>query len=457
MPDSKGRKAMRVITIVVALLGALSTADVVLANTGSSSPAYADLVLDLSVAGLAALIAVGLLAYLLGKHPRALTWLKPTTCALLVLAGGLYAVGAGMDVDRLSGMAGRIGLSALAAWIALWTAVAVPAVVTVLLHDREPLSSSVSPHGVAWRLRRPHWMWAPCLILILLGPASLAAIVVLGTVAAHLIIWSARRCLPDDGTRLSWPGRGGPAVAGIIGILVAVFVFTGVMGQYGQIENRLQEASTGGVWQGLVNTAFEQQGQVGSEEASPLKTVTYLRHGIGFSYQTPTLKAVSISDVPVSLSQVRSAFVDPTSTDMLSSVAIVPTANDPSGLVMVVVTSQPPVWIDQVQGMSKSQFAKVALPRLADSIEQSLAKTIAAASDGMAIGLHAVTHRMINGTPAVVARLGGEVNGTPLAMEMRFLVTRRNLYMVVSTRVGLKREGQDAALRDAFRSVTLRW
>jgi hypothetical protein len=454
MPDSKGREVMRVVTGIVAGLEALFVAFVVVESAISSN---LDLVWYLSVAALVALVAVLVLAGRPSKmRPRDLIWLKVAASALLALAGGAYAAGAALYFPRLSGLA--TSPSDLAVLITLWTLAATPTVVTVLIHDREPIHSIVIPKRVEWRLRWPKWMWVPCVILIVLGDEFPGGIVLFGTLAAYLLVWSARRCLPDDGTQLRWPGRGGPAVAGIIGVLLAIPVLTGLVGQYGQIEDRLQQASTIGVGQGLVDAVMERQAQDGGEQASPLKTVDYSKHGISFAYETPTLKAVNIADIPVSLSQAGSVLVDPTSADRLSSVAIVPTANDPSALVIVMVPSEPPVWIDQVRGMSKSQFAKL-LPQLADFIEQNVAKKAAAPSEAVTITDYAVTHRMINGTPAVVMRVSGEQNGTAFAVETRCLYTRRNLYYVMfgDQEAGPQSDSHNASLRDAFRSVTVKW
>ena len=111
-----------------------------------------------------------------------------------------------------------------------------------------------------------------------------------------------------------------------------------------------------------------------------------------------------------------------------------------------------------MRGLSKSQFAKI-LPHFADSIEQTIAKGMAARPEGMVIGDHAVTHGMINGTPAVVMHASGEQNGTAFAVEARYLYTRRNLYLVMfeDEQVGPQSDSQSAALMDAFRSVTVKW
>lgn len=103
--------------------------------------------------------------------------------------------------------------------------------------------------------------------------------------------------------------------------------------------------------------------------------VGYSKHGVRFAYETPTLKTVSIADIPDSLSLAGADFMQPGAADRLSSVAIVPTANDPSALVMVLVPPEP-VWIDQVRGLSKSQFATTVLPQLAGSMEQSMANKV---------------------------------------------------------------------------------
>ena len=283
LPDTKRRKAMRVLTTILAVLALLATAGEVLGNTGSSSPAYADPVLDFSFAALVALVAVAILAYRLGMHPRALIWLKVAATGLLAASGGVYASGAAMDASLLSGMAGRLGLPALATWIAVWTVPASLAVVTILIHDRAPRPSVASPNGIAWRLRWPHWMWVPCVLLIGLGPISLASVLLSGTAAAYLVVWSARRCLTGDGARLRWPGRGWPAAAGIIGVLLAIPVLTGVVGQQGGINAQLQKGST-------------QSSIAASEAPADSGWVAYASNPSGFAFKYPSGLFTEVSD-----------------------------------------------------------------------------------------------------------------------------------------------------------------
>ena len=401
LPDSKGRKIMRVLTTVLAVLGLLATAGDVLGNTGSSSPAYADLVLDFTVAAVVALLAVAILAYRLGKYPPTLIWLKVATTGLLAASGGVYAAGAAMDPSRLSGMTGRLGLSALATWIAVWTVPAALAAVTIVIHDRAPQRSVESPHGGAWRLRWPHWMWIPCVILLGLGPASLASVLLSGTVGAYLLVWSARRCLRDDGTRLRWPGRGGPAVAGIIGVLLAVSVFAVVMGQQARIEEGLQQGPA--------------QSVVGADETNADGGwVAYDASQGGFAFRYPSGLLSEVSDAD-SLEPIRDMFPGATVRAFVSS----------DQRYLFAVAARREATTKQMRNAGRARYESVA-----EEMVKMLKPQVASAT-----GMTGQSGRLagLNGTLITYTEIG-EATGEPVAISWHHLYGRGLILDVFTSR-----------------------
>lgn len=453
LPVSGWRKTLRITGRIACIVGALIAG----INALGALPDGTWMVgLVSALACVAMIVGASRLWRLPREAPHGIGWLKIATSAVFVASAGIYVGSSGL---WMFAPAANEGGAATANAVIFWSLVGVLMAWAVLAHDQQAVASPSSSDGMTWRPRWPTWLWAPFAVVFLMGADAPGGVLFFGIIAAYLGVWSLRRCVGDDGVRIGWPGRGGPAVAGVIAAIIGFFVIAGVFGQYNTVITRVaaanDRAGSASMFSSLLSEA-EYSGDT-ADLSGPVSTATYAQDGIRVEYEQPTLKAVDPADIPYSLSASGSVLIDPISPDVISTVGIVPAGKDPSALVMVMSSSTPPDWLDQVQGLSKKQFARLALADFEDGIRQAMAAKIDSASAEMTITDWDLTSGMINGMPSVSATIYAEDAGQPVDAQMRFVFTRRNLYMVMYAAEPEATRAQKTALQAAYDSVRIKW
>ena len=233
---------------------------------------------------------------------------------------------------------------------------------------------------------------------------------------------------------------------------MALVCAAGTLAACGQSGSGLADAASSAI--PAASPASPAAASPSADSAVPTSSVAFKQGGLKLTYETPTLQTEDRGGLPVSLGEAGSLVFDQDSSQVVTPVVLVPSRTGPPAMVIVMILSRPPAWLKQLKGMSASDFTPY-LPTYEKSVRENIAKRVKSVSP--MVRKWSVTSGVTNNVPAVMVRLHIASGGKRLDEEVRYLITRHDLYTVGYLAENGVVARDKRALQRAFESISVDW